>query len=462
MLHLIINTVCVFTHEVTSQTATPTIMARCLVSKIFIPTLRMESEATATSHKLLLRAGLIRQTSAGIYSYLPLAVKSLQKLERLIDEEMTAIDGTKLACPSLAPAQLWKESGRWNAMGGELWRIKDRKNVDFCLGPTHEEIVSSLMASELQSYKQLPLRLYQTTTKFRDEMRPRSGLLRSREFIMKDMYTFDVSEEAAKTTYELVCEAYGRILKRLDVPFIKAEGDVGQIGGSMSHEFHIPAECGEDHVIVCTDCKVSVNQAIMTQDNSVSSIRGCQLATNCRSHSHKAIEVGHAFYLGTKYSEVFRVTFTDDNREKRVAEMGCFGIGVSRLLQACIEALSPPSGDQIIWPTQIAPYKVCIVPIDTKEDNSAHQLNSLAETLYDTLNDGRVPVLDSDVIIDDRMHLSVGVRLADAALVGYPMLVVLGSRTIENGLIELQHQYSGETEYLTFESLVAKLQTFMM
>lgn len=433
-------------------------MARSVVSKIFIPTLRTESEATVTSHKLMLRGGLIRQSAAGIYTYLPLAVKALQKLERLIDDEMTSIGGTKLSFPALVPSHLWRESGRWNAMGDELWRLKDRKNSDFCLGPTHEETVTQLVASELQSHKQLPLRLYQMTTKFRDEMRPRSGLLRGREFIMKDMYTFDASNKAAKVSYDLVCDAYENILNRMEVPFIKAEGDVGQIGGSMSHEFHIPAECGEDHVIVCSQCGVSINQTmIMPHDSGDSSIPGCQLTRNCQSHSRKAIEIAHAFYLGTKYSDVFHVMFTDSNGEKQVPEMGCFGVGVSRLLQACIEVLSPSSGDRIVWPKQIAPYRVCILPLGMERDKSAAKVISQAETLYDALNGTRASVLDSDVIIDDRLHLSAGVRLADATLVGYPFLVVLGNRTLNSGLLELQHQYSGETEYLSLEALVDRL-----
>ena len=438
-------------------------MARSVVSKIFIPTLRTESEATVTSHKLMLRGGLIRQSAAGIYSYLPLAVKALKKLERLIDNEMSNIDGTKLSFPSLTPSHLWKRSGRWDEMGDELWRITDRKNADFCLGPTHEEIVTQLVASELQSHKQLPLRLYQVTTKFRDEMRPRSGLLRGREFIMKDMYTFDASEEAATFTYDLVCDAYEKMLKQLEVPFIKVEGEVGQIGGSMSHEFHIPSECGEDHVITCTSCGVSINEAMITVSNGAgeSSIPGCQRIQSCQSHSQKAIEIGHAFYLGSKYSDLFHATFMDDNVEKRVVQMGCFGVGVSRLLQACIEVLSPSSGDRIVWPSKIAPYQVCIVPLGMERDGSISRLKSQAETLCDALNSSGVSVLDSNVIIDDRMYLSAGVRLADARLVGYPFLVVLGNQTLNSGLLELQNQYTGETEYLSLEALVDRLRSFL-
>jgi prolyl-tRNA synthetase len=412
----------------------------------------------------MLRGGLIRQSAAGIYNYLPLAVKALRKLETLIDNEMTRIEGTKLCFASLTPSHLWKKSGRWDEMGDELWRISDRKKTDFCLGPTHEEIVTDLVASEIQSYKQLPLRLYQITTKFRDEMRPRSGLLRGREFIMKDMYTFDAAEDGALLTYDLVCNAYERILKQLEVPFIKVEGDVGQIGGSMSHEFHIPSECGEDHVITCASCGVSINEAMIIGSDGArqSVIPGCQQAQSCQSKGQKAIEVGHAFYLGSKYSNLFHATFMDDNKEKHVVQMGCFGIGVSRLLQACIEVLSPSSGDRIVWPSKIAPYQVCIVPLGMERDGSALRLKSQAEALYDTLNSSGVSTLDTNVIIDDRVFLSAGVRLADVRLVGYPFLVVLGNQTLNSGLLELQIQYTGETEYLSLEALVDKLRNCLL
>ncbi|XP_065829100.1 probable proline--tRNA ligase, mitochondrial [Oscarella lobularis] len=418
---------------------------RNVTSRLCALTASSAASGSIKSQRLMLRAGLVRQTASGLYALLPLGLRAMRKLERLVDDEMARIGGAKLAMASLIPKRLWSKSGRWAAYGDELWRVEDRKGSEFCLGPTHEEVIADL-ASVVRSYRALPLLAYQITRKFRDELRPRGGLLRAREFVMKDMYSFDISPEAAAITYERVNDAYEMIFSRLGVPFVKAKGDTGQIGGSLSHEYHVLASCGEDNVLTCDKCAVSVNEELMN-DSVVP--RGCKVPKQCEVKTMKGIEVGHAFYLGKKYSDVFQIIVNDSKGGQVTAEMGCYGIGITRLLQACIEAFSPDE-NQIRWPEQIAPYRVCILPAEK-------DLHAEAEELYDALVHPSTPYSDIDIILEDRDHLSLSARLSLARLLGYPYLVILGKQMRETGLLELQAQAMEQTEYLSKEKLIDKM-----
>ncbi|NWX51204.1 SYPM protein, partial [Steatornis caripensis] len=402
------------------------------------------------SQRLMLRAGLIHPCGPGCYAYLPLAVRAMEKLVGAMDEEMQAVGGQKLNMPSLSSAELWRASGRWDRMGPELFRLADRHGKDYCLGPTHEEAVTELLvaAQSNLSYKQLPLRLYQVTRKFRDEPKPRFGLLRSREFYMKDMYTFDASEEAARHTYDLVCDAYRSLFNRLGLPFVKVRAATGTIGGTVSHEFQLPADVGEDRLVLCPNGHFAAN--VETLDGEQTSCPAC----GEKLTQTKGIEVGHTFYLGTKYSSVSNAVFYTPENKPQLAEMGCYGLGVSRILAASIEVLS--TEDSIRWPSLIAPYQLCFIPPKggSKEEEEGA---ALLERVYDNLAEV-LPHLAGDAVLDDRTQLTIGKRLKDANKLGYPYVVVAGKRVCEDPpVFEVWDQNAGEVLFLTKEGVIELL-----
>ncbi|XP_026869363.1 probable proline--tRNA ligase, mitochondrial [Electrophorus electricus] len=421
-----------------------------LVSRLFQPSnLREGQEAgglTCHSQRLMLQAGLIQLSSPGCFHYLPTAVRSMEKLVRLIDQEMQAIGGQKVDMPALCGAELWRCSGRWELMGKEMFRLRDRHNAEYCLGPTHEEVVTELLASQTKlSYRQLPLLLYQVTRKFRDEQKPKFGLLRGREFYMKDMYSFDVSEEAALHTYQSVCHAYRRLLDRLGLRWVQVQADTGNIGGTLSHEFHLPADVGEDRLLMCGNCGFSANVEALEAGRM-----DCPQCLTQPLTESKGIEVGHTFYLGTKYSQVFSAMFTNAQNKPALAQMGCFGLGVTRILAASIEVLS--SEDSIRWPRLLAPYQVCVVP--PKKGSKASEVIHMAEELAHHLGNC-FPNLKGDVILDDRTQLTIGKRLKDAGRLGYPYVVVVGQKAMEEKpVFEVVCQQSGETLFLNRDGLL--------
>ncbi|XP_028857185.1 probable proline--tRNA ligase, mitochondrial [Denticeps clupeoides] len=423
------------------------------VSRLFQPcNLREGQDAgdmTCRSQRLMLQGGLLHPSSPGCFHYLPGAVRSLEKLVRLVDREMRGVGGQKLDMPALCAAEPWKRSGRWGLMGKEMFRLRDRHGTDYCLGPTHEEAVTELLASQGGlSYKQLPLLLYQVTRKFRDEQKPKFGLLRGREFYMKDMYSFDVDKDAAQHTYQSVCEAYGRLFDQLGLRWVQVQADTGNIGGTLSHEFHLPADIGEDRLQVCGNCGFAANVETLSPGRA-----DCPRCESSSLVESKGIEVGHTFYLGTKYSSVFNATFINAQNKPEVAEMGCFGLGVSRILAAAIEVLS--SDDAIRWPSFLAPYQVCVLP--PKRGSKTGQLTSLAEELAHSLGSG-LSNLRGEVVLDDRTQMTIGKRLKDAARLGYPYVVVVGPRAAEElPQFEVVCQNSGETLFLSREALVDML-----
>ncbi|MCM3315851.1 proline--tRNA ligase [Rummeliibacillus stabekisii] len=561
-------------------------------SKTFIPTLReIPADADALSHQLLLRAGFIRQHASGVYSYLPLGFKVLQKIEEIVREEMNEAGAVELLLPSLQQAELWQESGRWDAYGPELMRLTDRHERPFALGPTHEEVITSLVRDEINSYKKLPLTLYQIQTKFRDEKRPRFGLLRGREFIMKDAYSFHSTEESLDETYQDMVKAYTNIFTRLGLNFRAVIADSGSIGGTDTHEFMVLSEIGEDTIAysdetdyaaniemaevnveythsdeemgtlekvetpdqrtieeVANYLEVSQEQCIKTlvfnvddelivvlsrgdheineiklkhalnaesvelaeeqavfellnchvgslgpvklpvnvkviADHGIKSIRNGVCGANEDGFHYKnvnpgrdfaidhfedirfiqvgdptpdgkgtikfaeGIEVGHVFKLGTKYSDAMNAGFLDENGRKQPFIMGCYGIGVSRLLAAVAEQFQDNYG--FMWPKQIAPYDIHLISVNEKDEAQ----KTLTDDLYKLLRSYRY-----DVLYDDRKERA-GVKFADADLIGLPVRVTVGKKASE-GIVEVKFRQSGETFEWAKEELVDRLNNF--
>lgn len=545
-----------------------------LASKLYAPTLReVPSDADVVSAKYMLRAGFVRKVAGGLYSFLPLAWKSLRKIEQIIREEMEVAGAQEIMMPILQPSEIWQESGRWPVYGAEMIRIRDRHNRDYCLGPTHEEMVTTLVKHEVNSYRQLPLNLYQIQSKFRDERRPRFGLMRSREFIMQDSYSFDADEAGLDIMYKTMYDAYDRIFTRCGLYFKPVEADSGAIGGSNSHEFMALADAGEADVIHCENCNYAANieigqpglikqeeetlrdlelvetpncktieevanfldldtkrtmkavvysiddkvvLAIVRGDHEVNEIavqhavdgniepemaseeqlksvglaggfispvglhqsehfaivvdesvmemyNCCGGANKVDAHYininpkrdfnvddiivapirlitaddvcphcggplkvNKGIEVGQVFKLGTKYSTALGATFLDQGGRPQPLVMGCYGIGVTRTLAACIEQSHDENG--IIWPRAIAPFEVVIVPINAKDE----ALMSTSQAIYDELKAAGV-----DVLLDDRKDRA-GVKFKDADLIGYPLRITVSKNTMETNEVEVR------------------------
>lgn len=409
-------------------------------SLLFVPTLKeAPKDAEVKSHKLMSRAGLIKQVAAGIYTYLPLGYKVIKKIENIIREELDAIGSSELLMPALQPSSLWEESGRWDKYGPELMRLKDRKERDFCLGPTHEEIITQVVRDYLNSYKKLPLALYQIQTKFRDEMRPRFGLMRGREFIMKDAYTFTETVEDLNHWYKLYSDAYTRIFKRCGLETRIVASDTGQIGGDEADEFMVMSEVGEDTITYCTSCSYAANQ-------EHSGLKAGDACPKCGGviEEAKGIEVGNIFKLGTKYSESMGAKFIDKDGKQKAAIMGCYGIGISRTLMASVEQNSDESG--IIWPDEIAPFKVHVIPVNTKDENQVE----LATKIYDDLRQKGI-----EVLIDDRNERA-GSKFKDADLIGVPLRVVVGKRASE-GIVEFKDRINGTQDELSVEQLYTQI-----
>ncbi len=409
-------------------------------SMMFIPTLReVPSDAEIRSHQFLLRAGFIKQVAAGVYTYLPLAKRSLHHIETIIREELNAIDGNELLMPALQPKELWDETGRWSVYGSELMRLTDRNSREFALGPTHEEVITDVVRDYLNSYKKLPLTVYQIQTKFRDEARPRFGLMRGREFIMKDAYSFHANQESLDETYDKFVQAYTNIFNRCGLKFRMVEADSGQIGGSQSAEFMALAEVGEDTIVYSTTGSFAANIEVADLPVGAPSPDGVGVVDHA-----KGIEVGHVFKLGTKYSESMNAVFLDENQKKQPIIMGCYGIGVSRVMMAVIEQNNDENG--MIWPKSIAPFDIHVIPVDVKK---AEQLDA-ATKIYEDLK-----AVGFEVLLDDRKERA-GVKFSDADLIGLPIRVTVG-RGISDGLVEIKVRQTGEV----FEVKVTELVSFI-
>ena len=401
-------------------------------SKIFIPTLKdSPQDAEVISHQLMLRAGMIRKVSSGIYTWLPLGLKVLRKIENIVREEMDQSGAQEVLMPMVHPKELWEETKRWDKMGPELLRLKDRHDREFCLGPTHEEVITDLVRNNVKSYKELPLNVYQIQTKFRDEIRPRYGVMRGREFLMKDSYSFNLDEISLQETYLLMRNTYKKILERIGLEYKIVKADSGAIGGDTSEEFHVLAENGEDTIAVSDASEFAINTELLLNDGEdISSLEGKPSPDgNGIIEIKKGIEVGHIFQLGKVYTELMKVNVLNQEGKAVDLFMGCYGIGVSRLVAAAIEQNNDEKG--ILWPESIAPYEVNIVAIGyTKEPKIAEAANDLSEQLKS---------MGYEVIVDDRKD-GYGIKMKDAELIGVPVNIIVGNKFIESGEVEIKHR----------------------
>ncbi|PIQ82532.1 MAG: proline--tRNA ligase [Candidatus Omnitrophica bacterium CG11_big_fil_rev_8_21_14_0_20_64_10] len=403
-------------------------------SETYIPTLKeTPAEAEIASHRLMLRAGLIRKLAAGTYSYLPLGMRSLAKVTAIIREEMEAASVREVLLPALQPAELWKRSGRWETMGPEMIRFKNRHGRDTVLGPTHEEVITDLLVGEVRSYRDLPKNLYQIQTKFRDEPRPRFGVIRSCEFLMKDAYSFDRDAEALEKRYRRMFEAYETIFKRCGLNTIPVEADTGVMGGDDSHEFMVPAGSGEDTIVQCAGCGYAASKDRAAKKLGVEIQEGVA-CPKCKKGMKllPAIEVGHIFKLGTKYSAALGAAFLDEAGQSKPIIMGCYGIGVTRLLPAIIETHHDEAG--ILWPVSVAPYPAVIVPLKISDPAQA----GLPEQVERELTEAGV-----ECLLDDR-EVSAGVKMKDADLIGFPIRILLSDKTLQKNSAEVK--FRGEAE----------------
>ena len=411
-------------------------------SKGFFPTLKEEPKDTQSlSHKLSIKAGLVKPLVSGVYSYLPLGFLLLKNIERVVREEMLNAAAIEVLLPALQPLELWLKSGRDNLMGDTMIRFKDRRGRILCLGPTHEEVITDLVKNFISSYRQLPLILFQIQTKFRDEIRPRFGLVRSCEFIMKDAYSFDKDQQGLDRNYENMKSAYERIFKRCSLNTLVLEADPGVMGGNVSQEFMVLSESGEDKVLFCPRCQ---KYFPFRED-----FKEC-LQCNSALDEKTVLELGHIFKLGDKYSQSLGAYFLDDKGKRLPLVMGCYGIGVSRMLVAVLEA-SIKNGE-IIWPKELAPFKVEIVCLDPSDG----RLFKTSEKLYYSLLEANI-----DVIFDDRRDLSAGERLKDACLLGSPLLVIVGKNFLKEGKLETELRFRGEKIFLAEEDFVPQIKKIL-
>ena len=387
-------------------------------SKVFIPTLKeTPKEAESLSHQLLLRAGFVRMLMAGAYTYLPMGLRVLEKIQEIIRQEMNAAGASELLLPALHPLELWQRTGRDKDLGQVMFQLQDRRGRKLALGPTHEEVITDLLKNNLSSYRQLPLVLYQIQTKFRDEIRPRFGLIRACEFIMKDAYSFDQDEAGLDKNYQLMFEAYKKIFSRCGLEVLITDADSGVMGGKVSHEFMAPSPLGEDMVLFCSKCKLT--WAFNEEQ---------QVCPNCNLKINRinTTEIGHIFKLGTKYSQAMQANFSDKSGQLQPLVMGCYGIGVSRLISAIIEQHNDADG--IIWPKEVAPFEIIILPLDVTNASVMQAANSLYQELG---------AKGLDVLFDDRDERA-GVKFKDADLTGIPVSIVIGKKSIEEKNIELR------------------------
>jgi len=556
-------------------------------SRYLLSTLKeVPADAEIISHQLMLRAGMIRKLAAGVYSWLPLGLRVLRKVEAIVREEMNRAGAQEVLMPSVQPAELWQESGRWEKYGPELLRITDRHQREFCYGPTHEEIITDLIRREIKSYRQLPANFYQIQTKFRDEIRPRFGVMRAREFLMKDAYSFHLDQGSLQETYDLMYATYSRIFQRLGLEFRAVEADTGAIGGSSSHEFHVLADSGEDAIAQCNRCDYAANlelaaalppvgkraaatkkmealdtpgkhsieevasflaidpattvktllvngvggavALVLRGDHELNAVKAeklpqvakpltfvdpgeIQMIAGCEAGSigpvglsipvvadesaarladfvcgankngkhltgvnwgsdlpepevadlrnavagdpcprcegtlnlRRGIEVGHIFQLGTRYSEAMGATCLDESGASRVMTMGCYGIGVSRIVASAIEQNYDESG--ILWPESIAPFRVGIVPIGLAKSEKVAQA---AENVYKTLWDAGI-----DALLDDRDERP-GVMFANMDLIGIPHRLVVGERGLANGTLEYKARGTQEKKDIPLDKVL--------
>ncbi|CAA9236140.1 MAG: Prolyl-tRNA synthetase, bacterial type [uncultured Craurococcus sp.] len=432
------------------------------LSRAFLPTLKeTPADAQIASHRLMLRAGMVRQTSAGIYAWLPLGWRVLQKVEQIVREEQDRAGAQEILMPTIQTADLWRQSGRYDAYGPEMLRLKDRHDRDMLYGPTNEEMVTEIFRTYARSYRDLPRNLYHIQWKFRDEVRPRFGVMRGREFLMKDAYSFDLDFAGAQRSYRQMFVAYLRTFARMGLKAIPMQADTGPIGGNLSHEFLILAETGESQVYLHRDLlefdvlgqapdyegDLSPIVDFWTSRYAATDEKHDEAAWNAvpaeRQVSARGIEIGHIFYFGTKYSVPMGLQVQGPDGKPVAPEMGSYGIGVSRLVGAIIEASHDEAG--IVWPDAVAPFRLAV--LNLKQGDAA--TDALCDRLY--------AAFAADAVYDDRPERA-GVKFADADLMGYPWQAIIGPRGAAAGKVELKRRATGERLELSLEDAIARIQ----
>lgn len=436
------------------------------LSQYFLPvTKEAPSEAAIVSHQLMLRAGMIRQSGAGIYSWLPLGFRVLKKIEQIVREEMDRAGAVEMLMPTLQQADLWRESGRYDDYGAEMLRVTDRHERDMLYGPTNEELVTDIFRSYVKSYKQLPLNLYHQQWKFRDEIRPRFGVMRGREFLMKDAYSFDVDEASARISYQRMFAAYLNTFDRLGLKAIPMKADPGPIGGDLSHEFILLAETGESAVF-CDKALLEVPAPGLDFDFNDEVALKAEMERRTQFYSAteekhdeavfdalpeesrisaRGIEVGHIFYFGTKYSDPMKAEVQNSDGQLNEIHGGSYGIGVSRLVGAIIEASHDDDG--IIWPASVSPFGAGIINMRVGDE----ACDAESQKAYAALRAAGVePLLDD---ADDR----AGAKFARMDLIGLPWQIVIGPRGIKNGVVEMKNRKSGEKKEVSLDAAIAEI-----
>lgn len=420
------------------------------LSNYFLPTLKENPiDAKIVSHQLMIRAGMIRQTNSGIYSWLPLGLKVLNKISNIVRDEIDKSGCLEVLMPTIQPAELWLESGRYNDYGKEMLRIKDRHDRDLLYGPTHEEIITDIFRKNINSYKDLPKNLYQIQWKFRDEIRPRFGVMRGREFLMKDGYSFDLDFESAKKSYDLMYATYFKIFKRMGLDAMAVKANTGAIGGDLSHEFHILAETGESEIFYdkkfdelrkAENVDIKAMQKLYTAADEMHDPKNCPISAD-QVASRRGIEIGHIFYFGDKYSKAMNAKIMGADGKEITPMMGSYGIGVSRLVAAIIEASHDERG--IIWPESVAPFQIALINLKNGDENC----DKICEEIYQKLQKKNI-----EVLYDDTKN-GAGQKFANADLIGIPTQIVIGPKGIANGIAEVKNRKSGEKKEARFEEL---------
>ena len=435
-------------------------------SRAFLPVLKESpSDAQIVSHKLMLRAGLVRQTAAGIYAWLPLGFRVLKKIEQIVREEQDRAGAQELLMPTLQSAELWRESGRYDAYGPEMLRIRDRHDREMLYGPTNEEMITTLFRDEAKSYRDLPRMLYHIQWKFRDEVRPRFGVMRGREFLMKDAYSFDLDEAGARQSYYTQLLAYLRTFQRMGIQAVPMKADPGPIGGDLSHEFIVLAPTGESEVFYDSafeeidwnrdDLRYDDADGLQGLFDQVTStyaatdethdVAKWELVPEAKRRTGRGIEVGHIFYFGDKYSGPMGLRVSGTDGRPVTPMMGSYGVGVSRLVGAIIEASHDDTG--IVWPDAVAPWRVGLVTMRADDEATL----ASAESIYEALRGS-----DIETLYDDRDERG-GVKLGSMDLIGLPWQVIVGPRGVAAGTVELKRRSTGERQELSIESALARL-----
>ena len=384
----------------------------------------------------MLRSGLIKKLASGLFTWMPLGLRVIRKIEEIVRRELDSSGAYELLMPAVQPSELWKETGRWEEYGNLLLRIQDRHERFFCFGPTHEEVITDIVRKEITSYKQLPVNFYQIQTKFRDEIRPRYGVMRAREFLMKDAYSFHLDQKSLEDEYENMGNAYNNIFSNLGLNFRKVTANSGEIGGSMSHEYHVLADSGEDEIAYCDEEDFAAN---------VEMIESKKAPNGGKLSFARGIEVGHIFQLGDKYSKSMGLTVLNKEGKSVSPMMGCYGIGISRIVAASIEQNHDDKG--IIWPGEIAPFEIIIIVLNDKSSD----LTEKGQEIYKSIK-----AIGKEVVIDDRDERA-GVKFAEADLIGIPQQIVLSKRGIDQGTIELVDRRTGNKEDLSIEDLIQRI-----